>query len=332
MCVDKRAQRLRDLLQTRELAVEWFFSIQKKIWGVGVQLRVGYITGHYPRATDTFIQREVSMLRALGHHVQTFSVRKPPETENVSREIGLERASTIYLLPPHALIRAHLKHVLSSPRRYFSAVALAWKHRSPGLRGTGRQIAYFAEAGMLARLMQKHSLSHLHNHFADSSCSVVALAAAMGGTFSFTMHGPAEFFEPKQWWIGEKIRRALFVNCISYFCRSQAMVFAPLSCWKKLRIVHCGIDPALFSFRNHQASGRHLLFVGRLTVEKEIPILLKSVSEIDGATLDIAGDGPDRESLIAEARRLGILIASVFLAINRSSRCDNCWSAPMYLS
>src|SRR5437763_3741613 len=64
----------------------------------GVRLRVAFMTGEYPRATDTFIQREVAALRALGHHVQTFSVRTPPLNENAEAEILAERRSTIYLL------------------------------------------------------------------------------------------------------------------------------------------------------------------------------------------------------------------------------------------
>ena len=215
-----------------------------------MKLRLAYLTGQYPRATDTFIQREVEALRALGHHVQTFSVRKPPEAENVGPETKAAKETTIYLLPPRGLIKAHFVQLFSSPRKYLAALALAWKHCPPGVRSMGRQMAYFAEAAMLARSMKKLSLQHLHNHFADSSCSVAVIAATMGGfTFSFTMHGPAEFFDAKSWWIDEKIRRALFVNCISYFCRSQALIFAPVNSWSKLRIVHCGVDPNLFERR-----------------------------------------------------------------------------------
>ena len=32
-------------------------------------LRIGYLTGEYPRATDTFIEREVAALRARGIEV-----------------------------------------------------------------------------------------------------------------------------------------------------------------------------------------------------------------------------------------------------------------------
>jgi colanic acid/amylovoran biosynthesis glycosyltransferase len=271
------------------------------------RLRLAFMTGEYPRATDTFIQREVAGLRALGHHVQTFSVRKPAEKENGGAETAAARASTIYLLPPRGLVKAHLAQLLWSPARYVSALVLALKHSSPGVRAAVRQLAYFAEAAILARTMKQQSLSHLHNHFSDSSCSVAAIAAEMGGfTFSFTMHGPGEFYEPRLWWIGEKVRRALFVNCISHFCRSQAMVFAPPECWGKMRVVHCGVDPSLFEHRQHEGRGNKLLFVGRLVAVKGLPILFDALGKVDDAVLEIVGDGPDRQALEEKARTIGI--------------------------
>jgi colanic acid/amylovoran biosynthesis glycosyltransferase len=286
-----------------------------------VSLRLAYMTGEYPRATDTFIQREVSELRDMGYYVQTFSARKPPQKENIGIETTAARESTIYLLPPRGLLRAHVSQLVTSPAKYFSAAKLAWKICPPGVRAIARQIAYFAEAGMLVRLIKKHALSHLHNHFADSSCSVAMIAAEMGGfTFSFTMHGPAEFFEPKIWRIDEKVCRALFVNCISHFCRSQAMVFAPQECWEKLRIVHCGVDPDLFQVRKHDGRGNRLLFVGRLAAAKGLPILLDTVAKVGGATLHIVGDGPDLKRLEERADALNVLGRVKFLGYQSQQR------------
>lgn len=279
-----------------------------------LKLRLAYLTGQYPRATDTFIQREVEALRDLGHHVQTFSIRRPPETENVGPETKAAKETTIYLLPPRGLLGSHLVQLWFSPTRYFSALALAWKHSPPGIGSLVRQLAYFAEAAMLARWMKKHSLQHLHNHFADSSCSVAAIAAEMGGfTFSFTIHGPAEFFDVKSWWLDEKVRRCLFVNCISYFCRSQVLMFSPRSCWSKLRIVHCSVNANLFEVKKHHGSGIRLLFVGQLAAAKGLPILLQAVSSLDDVTLEIAGDGPDRKILEEMADVLHISVRVKFL-------------------
>ena len=82
------------------------------------------------------------------------------------------------------------------------------------------------------------------------------IGAELGGfTFSFTVHGPQEFFEPKYWRLDEKVRRARFVNCISDFCRSQVMIFSPQDCWGKLRVVHCGVTPGDFAAVSHTGIG-----------------------------------------------------------------------------
>ena len=277
-----------------------------------MSLRVAYMTGQYPRATDTFIQREVAALRRRGAHVETFAVRRPASNELVSAEQQAERDNTYYLLPgrPLAFLKAHLGLLAQSPRRYLFALRLAMRTRPPGLKALLWQLAYFAEAGLVASRMKAHDLPHLHNHFSDSSCSVAMLAAELGGlSFSFTMHGPGEFFEPQRWRLDEKVRRARLVCCISHFCRSQAMIFAPPDTWDRMNIVHCGIDPADYRPRHHAGIGRRVLFVGRLAAAKGLPILLDAIAalrrEMPSIELTLAGDGPDRQRLEDQAARLG---------------------------
>ena len=283
-------------------------------------LRIAYMTGEYPRATDTFIQREIAALRNQGVHVETFSVRKPAVKENVGPEQKAERERTFYVLPfcPWELFKAHVNLLFSEPKRYFSALRTAVFVRSAGLKALVWQGAYFAEAGVIASRVRKLGLTHLHNHFSNSSCSVAMLAAELGGfTYSFTMHGPAEFYEPKYWRIDEKIKRARFVACISHFCRSQAMVFSRQDDWDKLHIVHCGVTPADFPAREHAAGSERLLFVGRLAGVKGLPVLLEAMARIvksrPAARLTIAGDGPDRARLELHAAQLNIAANIDFL-------------------
>jgi glycosyltransferase involved in cell wall biosynthesis len=276
-------------------------------------LRIAYMTGVYPRATDTFIQREVAALRQRGVHVQTFSLRPPGDKEIVGPEQEAEREGTYYVQPPRLLrlIKAHVAMLLGGPGRYLGALRTALLVRAPGLKSLAWQLAYFAEAGVVAHEMRRAGLVHLHNHFSNSSCSVAILVAQMGGTsFSFTMHGPAEFYEPKYWRIDEKIRRARFVACISHFARSQAMVFAPQEHWAKLHVVHCGVSPELFSPARHEGRGKRLLFVGRLAAVKGLPVLLDAFARLakdrPELKLMLAGDGPDRAKLEAQAKELGV--------------------------
>lgn len=265
---------------------------------------IAYLTGEYPRATDTFIQREVAALRQQGAEVHTFSVRRTGEEHMVGEEQKQERNQTFYILPPKPfkLARSHFNLFISSPKRYFQALKLAWSTRLHGLRGNLYQLFYFLEAGILAQEIKQRKIPHLHNHFGDSSCSVAMLAAQLGGfSYSFTLHGPYIFFQPYHWRLDEKINRALFVSCISNYCRSQGMIFSPIEKWNKLHIVHCGIDPVLFKPVSHQGKGKRLLYVGRLAAVKGLPILLESLSclkqQHPDILLTVIGDGSDRAYL-----------------------------------
>ena len=276
-------------------------------------LRLAYMTAIYPRATDTFIQREVAALRAHGVFIQTFSVRQPAAKEIVGPEQQAERQSTIYLLPPSPieLLRSQFSLFFGSPRRYLKALWCALTVRGGGISPLLHSLIYFAEGGLIAWHMRRQNIAHLHAHFSTHEGTVAMLAAELGGrSFSMTIHGPAEFFDPIVSRMGEKVRRAKFIACISQFCRSQVMVFADQDDWQKLRIIHCGVDPSLFKPTDHHDQGSRLLFVGRLAAVKGLPMLLEAVAQLKKRRPDIiltvAGDGPDRQRLTTQAEDLGL--------------------------
>jgi glycosyltransferase involved in cell wall biosynthesis len=277
-------------------------------------LRLAYLSGEYPRATDTFIQREIAGLRARGVEVLTCSVRRTDASHNTGAVQQGEQAATFHVLEharrPLRLAGDHLTVLARSPKRWFGALCLAWKTRPPGLKAALWQLFYFAEAAVLTRHLQRRGVRHLHNHFADSSCSLAMLTSAMSGIpFSFTLHGPGIFYAPRHWRLDEKIARAGFVACISHFSRSQAMFFSDPRHWDKLRIVHCGVEPALYSRAPHGPGGPRLLFVGRLDAVKGVPLLLDAFARLlaahPAAVLTIIGDGPHRAALERRARDLG---------------------------
>lgn len=273
-------------------------------------MRVAYLTGEYPRATDTFVQREIAAHDAAGVEVVRVAIRKPAASHLVGPEQRDEAQRTFYVLPcsPIRLLTDHAACLLKNPGRYFRTLASALKHRSSGIKPTLLQMAYFAEAAVITRHLLKHNVEHLHNHFANSSCSVSMLVSELSGIpYSFTMHGPAIFFEPKRWSLGEKIKRAKFVACISHFCRSQGMAFARPEHWPKMRIVHCGIDPQRYGQREHTGQGTELTYVGRLAAVKGLPVLLQAMTNLpDQVKLTVVGDGEDRPLLEQMARELGL--------------------------
>ncbi|QHQ34075.1 glycosyltransferase family 4 protein [Algicella marina] len=271
---------------------------------------IAYLTGEYPRATDTFIQREVAGLRAQGVEVFTCSIRRTGVEHLVGPEQKAEAASTFYVLAaakrPLRLLKAHLAAMRRAPARYFAGLRLALKTRPAGLKGFFYQLFYFAEAVLLGEYLHEKGVVHLHNHIAKASCTVAMLMQEVSGIgYSFTMHGPDIFYAPEHWRLDEKIARAKFVACISHFCRSQGMNFSGREHWHRMHIVHCGVIPERYALERRGRGPVRALFIGRLAAVKGVPVLLEALRDVPELELVLIGDGPERRALEAEARELG---------------------------
>lgn len=281
---------------------------------------LAYITGCYPRATDTFIQREVQGLRALGWTVLPYAVRVPGQEHGHITAVMQERQQTTYLLPFRlpVLLRANGGWLVNAPLRYFKTLGLALKTRKPGLKGLAYQMAYFLEASCLAHDLARKQVDHLHNHLGDASATVAMLAARLAGIgFSMTIHGPHIFFDPVNWALRAKVAHADFVVCISDFCKSQMMLFSDPADWHKLRVVHCGVQTATYAWHRPRETGQTILFVGRLAAEKGILVLLESFADLiqrrPQVRLRLAGDGEDRQVLQTRVKQLGLSMHVTFL-------------------
>ncbi len=289
---------------------------------------IAYLTGEYPRATDTFIQREVASLRGQGVTVLTCSIRKTGQEHLVGEEQRAEAAETFYVIQAARnlgyLTGCHLRALTRDPRRYFSALRFAVRTSAPGARAFLYQLFYFFEAVVLADHLRRNGVRHLHNHIAKASCTVAMLTSRVSGIpFSFTLHGPDIFFEPERWRLDAKISEAKFVACISHFCRSQAMAFSHKDDWDKLHIVHCGVDPVRYQGRDVTRQGNQLLFVGRLAGVKGVPLLLETMrtlgQEFPNLRLVLVGDGPERAVLEQQAKEMGVSDAIMFAGYKSQS-------------
>ena len=282
-------------------------------------MKLAYLVNTYPRASHTFIRREVQALERLGWQIHRFAMRSDRTTLVDAADIA-EDARTEHILDQgmRKLIPPSLKWLVRHPRQSITALRLAMacgKRGAGGEPGTGgrlRHMIYLVEAAFIAHRCADLHITHIHAHFGTNSATVAMLAHSLGGpTYSFTVHGPEEFDAPAALSLTQKIERAAFTVAISSFGRSQLCRQSPLSEWPHLHIVHCGIEPWRFAEPSPLADGPHLVAIGRLSEQKGFPLLVEAMAiaapHLPGLHLTLVGDGPLRAMLTEAITDAGLI-------------------------
>jgi glycosyltransferase involved in cell wall biosynthesis len=276
-------------------------------------LRVAYLVNQYPKVSHSFIRREIQALERQGVVVERIAARGWAD-ELPDAADRAERERTRYLLRGgvFAILGAALATAATRPLRFLRAFRLAlamWRRSS---RSVFHHLAYLAEACLLVRWTDAARVDHLHAHFGTNPAEVAMLARAIGGPpYSFTAHGPEEFDSPRALGLDETGRRAAFVVAVSSFGRSQLMRWLPAGDGAKVRVVHCGLEPAFHrsALAEAQAAPR-LVCVGRLCEQKGQLLLIEAAGRVVAAgralELVLAGDGEMRPEVEARIDALGL--------------------------
>lgn len=168
------------------------------------------------------------------------------------------------------------------------------------------------EVGIIVNWMFKKNISHTHVHFANPAATVMMIASFYKNiSYSMSVHGPDIFYNIEANILTEKIKKALFVRCISFYCQSQLMRIVSYNYWQNFHIIRCGIDPKVYIPRPEPLNDKpELLCVGRLVSAKGQHILLQACSKLSEDNINyhltFVGDGEDRPTLELSVNELNI--------------------------
>ena len=266
---------------------------------------ITYVVSQYPAISHTFILGEVNGLLAEGMHVQVASINQPDRPYEKLTEVEQQAYQTTTFVKSSLIKKFPLyfvKALALSPVGFFKSL---WSALQTGFihpKLFANQIAYWLESMVVADMLRKANSQHLHAHFSTQGCTVAMLAATMTGTnFSFTVHGPDEFYNVNEYRLTEKFSQAKFIVCISDFARSQVMKFTEFDDWPKLHINNLGVDSNLFRPEIKNNVRPILLCVGRLVNAKGQGVLVDAAKILTARNIDFeihfVGDGPDRKAL-----------------------------------
>jgi colanic acid/amylovoran biosynthesis glycosyltransferase len=276
-------------------------------------LHIAYILNSYPQPSHSFIRREIRALEGLGHTVTRLAMRAG-DAPLVDAQDLEEAAATQYVLRagPMALLGATLRSLLSGPRKFFHAFGLAVACGRRSETGVGKHLIYLAEAAYVAQVCAAVQAGHAHAHFGTNAAAVAMLSQALGGPpYSFTVHGPEEYDAPRALSLGLKVARSKFTVAISSFGRSQLSRWAGPDQWDKIKVVHCGIEPARFPDPTPLPDGGpRFVAIGRFVEQKGQLLALEAMATLTRthphAHLTLIGDGEMRPLIEARISALGL--------------------------
>lgn len=270
-----------------------------------ISLSIAYLVNQYPKVSHAFIRREVQALEQHGLTVERVSIRSCHD-ELVDSLDQDEAQKTTYIIDRglgsilYAVIQALILRPIGSFKTFGKALNLGFKSD----RGWLVHLAYFVEACVLIQILQRHRIQHIHVHFGTNSATVALLCHHLSQiSYSLTIHGPEEFDKPLSLSLREKINSAKFVVAVSSFGRSQLYRWCDYSHWKKINVVHCGINDTFQAVQNRHSTPpeKTLVCVGRLCEQKGQLILLEALDKLIQNNVNIhltlVGDGPLRLEL-----------------------------------
>ena len=267
-----------------------------------------YMSGAVPVRSETFVYREIFALRSLGLDIQTASVHAPMRglDEGMLEEMA-QSTVEIYSSGAVSIVRDMLAEFFTHP---FRTIGTIWRCKldaffSADVTMSRRpKVIWQGIAGIaLAHRVRKRQIAHIHAHMAHVPTTIAMYAAKqLGVSFSFTGHANDIF--PNRTLLKEKLERASYANCISYWHRAffQSIVSRPDGDYP---IVRCGVDTSEYE-ATPAPSGEKLevLSVGRLVEKKGFDVLIRAAGEIaqgggPAMRITIAGGGPDADQLKA---------------------------------
>jgi len=274
--------------------------------------RVAYFTNVYPAVSHAFIRREILALERHGVAVQRIALRGW-DSEIFDEADRREREQTEYVLQHGVapVLAAMLRMLFGSPGRFCAALSLALRMSRKATRSLPYHLIYLAEACRIVAWLHRSGATHVHAHFGTNSAEIVMLARELGGPpYSFTVHGPLEFDNPRGHGLPEKIRRSAFTVAITSYTRSQLCRCVAHRHWPRIRVVRCGLDPEFFRREPEPLPDvPRLVCIGRL-VEQKGQLLVEAAARLQRTghefTLALVGGGPMADELGALVARHGL--------------------------
>jgi colanic acid/amylovoran biosynthesis glycosyltransferase len=258
---------------------------------------IAYVAARLPTLSETFVYRELMGLRGRGRRIVPVTVRKPagPFADPALNDLANEALQVYSRETSAALPRA----ALAMPAQFARAARDAATADLPDARARAKFLMQAAMGLTAAWRLRGKGIGHVHAHLANTPATVALyLARGLGATFSFTGHANDLFVHREA--LRFKLREAAFVSSIS---RWHQGFYEEIAGDGTRPVIRCSVTVPPMA-----EGGQEIVSVGRLVAKKGFDLLIRAFARLDRPQmrLRIAGDGPERQALVALAEAEGV--------------------------
>ncbi len=279
--------------------------------------RFAYIMSRFPKISETFVLYEILALEAQGLRVEVFPLLRERQTVSHPEAAAVVARAHYHPFLSWRILQAHLYFLLHRPLATMRVVYEV-------LRGTlGSRNFFLGALGIFPKTvrfayeMRLLGIEHVHAHFATHPALAALIVHRLTGIpFSFTAHGSDLHVD--RCMLEHKVRAAAFAVTISDFNKELMVQECGEDLRRRIHVVHCGVDPAVFAPVQSSANGGaaqssgilRLLCVASLEEVKGHRTLIEACAELvaRGVRLrcDLVGEGPQHAAISAQIEAAGL--------------------------
>ncbi len=282
---------------------------------------VAYVVKRFPRLSETFIINELRALKALGTHVEVFSLL-PPEPAQQEQLLATLDLTVHYLPGKTDLGKLPVRrHNPAKAATRLGTLRHLLKEQPPAPVEPpfpGKRFSQCAtlqmQAAALACMAAMRGMTHLHAHFASDAATVAMLASRLSGiSWSMTAHAKDIYhtYSHPQWdraFLTTKLLEASFTVTVSDYNKRYLDTLADGRA--TVHRLYNGVDLDALQFHDGPREPGLIVGVGRLVEKKGFADLVAACVRLRERGYDfrcvIIGEGPEREALETQINQLGL--------------------------
>lgn len=296
-------------------------TMEANVPGSGAKIKLAYLVAEYPVISETFVYREIRMLRRLGYEVELFALHQKPRPDSLN-VADLPSVWALYGRSVPEYLSA-LRWAMKERPDFFNK-AKAWLKSDlkelSGIRNRLKLWLQFAVSCSLARQLVERHIEHVHVHFIHSPCQVAMYATGIANVpYTVTAHAN-DIYSRGELLLQKGLRAKHLVTISDYNKRYFASLGIPE---EKVIVIRCILDFPELDQPPAGSSGRFVFgSLGRMVPKKGFATLIRAFDRFlktfegdnkNRPLLQVAGSGPQEAELKALVEQLGLQHSVEFL-------------------